>query len=166
MLYLLDANIFIQAKNFHYPFDVFPGFWEWMKRDMDAGIIGSVVPVFQELINGNDELVTWTKDCEACGCFLNVDDVNTQTKFADIANWATDPVHNFKQTALQEFLSVADSWLIAKALSTQAKIVTLEKYDVNCKKRILIPNVCNAFGITYINTVDLIRDLGIKFGLQ
>lgn len=138
--YLLDANIFIQAKNFHYPFDVFPRFWEWLKRDMEAGVVVSVEPVYQELIKGNDDLVDWTKARKECGCFLPVDDIKTQEKYTEIASWAIDPTQCFKQTAQQGFLQVADSWLIAKAICMGTSIVTLEKYDANCKKRILIPN--------------------------
>ena len=28
--YLLDANVFIQAKNLYYGFDFCPAFWEWL----------------------------------------------------------------------------------------------------------------------------------------
>ena len=28
--YLLDANVFIQAKNLHYGFDFCPAFWDWL----------------------------------------------------------------------------------------------------------------------------------------
>ncbi len=28
--FLLDTNIFIQAKNLHYGFDFCPAFWEWL----------------------------------------------------------------------------------------------------------------------------------------
>ncbi len=30
MRYLLDANVFIEAKNLYYAFDICPGFWTWM----------------------------------------------------------------------------------------------------------------------------------------
>ena len=30
MAYLLDANVFIQAKNLHYGLDFCPAFWEWL----------------------------------------------------------------------------------------------------------------------------------------
>ena len=30
MAYLLDANIFIQAKNLHYGLDFCPVFWDWL----------------------------------------------------------------------------------------------------------------------------------------
>ena len=30
MAYVLDANVFIQAKNLHYGLDFCPAFWEWL----------------------------------------------------------------------------------------------------------------------------------------
>jgi hypothetical protein len=27
--YLLDTNVFIQARNLHYGFDFCPAFWDW-----------------------------------------------------------------------------------------------------------------------------------------
>ena len=30
MACLLDANVFIQAKNLHYGFDFCPAFWDWL----------------------------------------------------------------------------------------------------------------------------------------
>jgi len=30
MAYLLDANVFISAKNLHYGMDFCPAFWEWL----------------------------------------------------------------------------------------------------------------------------------------
>jgi hypothetical protein len=29
-MFLLDSNVFIQAKNFYYGFDICPGFWKWL----------------------------------------------------------------------------------------------------------------------------------------
>jgi hypothetical protein len=30
MAYLLDANVFMQAKNLHYGMDFCPAFWDWL----------------------------------------------------------------------------------------------------------------------------------------
>lgn len=163
--YLLDANVFIQAKRFHYPFDVFPGFWEWLERDMEAGILASVDPVHKELTEGNDELVQWACDRQAKGCFLAIDDDKTQMCYGELASWVVDPIQQFTQPAYEQFLAVGDSWLIAKALSLPAIIVTHERYDANCRKRVLIPNVCRSFGIECIDTIELIRRMGTKFRL-
>jgi hypothetical protein len=38
--YLLDANVFIQAKNLHYGFDFCPAFWQWLIERHAAGIVG------------------------------------------------------------------------------------------------------------------------------
>ncbi len=37
MAYLLDANVFISAKNLHYGLDFCPAFWDWLIRENGAG---------------------------------------------------------------------------------------------------------------------------------
>ncbi len=165
-LYLLDANVFIQAKRFTYPFDLFPGFWEWLDREFDNGQVDSIYPIYQELTAGEDKLSDWAKERKESGWFMKVDDEPTQLSLARVASWAVDPVNGFKTTAYEEFLDVADSWIVAKAISENATIVTHEIYQANAKKRILIPNACKAFDVPYINTVELIRRTGARFGLS
>ena len=45
MAYLLDANVFIQAKNLHYGFDFCPAFWDWLIRQNQAGEVFSIEKV-------------------------------------------------------------------------------------------------------------------------
>ena len=59
MVYLLDANVFIQAKNLYYPFDVCPGFWDWLIAQNAAGNLFSIEKVGDELGAGSDELTVW-----------------------------------------------------------------------------------------------------------
>lgn len=54
--YLLDANIFIQAKNLHYGFDFCPAFWDWLVVQNEAGKVASIEKVGDELRAGNDVL--------------------------------------------------------------------------------------------------------------
>lgn len=58
MAYLLDANIFIQAKNLHYGFDFCPAFWDWLIQKNQQGQLFSISRVGDELIAGNDTLAT------------------------------------------------------------------------------------------------------------
>lgn len=69
--------------------------------------------------------------------------------------------HHFKPMAIQEFLTadLADPWLVAYAKANNCTIVTYEKSEPNRKSRIKIPEVCNQFGVRYINTVGLLREL-------
>jgi hypothetical protein len=50
MAYLLDANVFIAAKNNHYGFDFCPAFWEWLDAANGFGTVQSVERVYDELI--------------------------------------------------------------------------------------------------------------------
>jgi len=60
--YLLDANVFIQAKNLHYGFDFCPAFWEWLVVQNGAGTVASIEKVADELASGEDDLTSWAKD--------------------------------------------------------------------------------------------------------
>lgn len=59
MTYLLDANVFIQAKNLQYGFDFCPAFWDWLDEQSEAGHVGSIEKVLDELKAGGDDLSTW-----------------------------------------------------------------------------------------------------------
>ncbi len=54
--YLLDTNVFIQAKNLHYGFDFCPAFWQWLVEQNEAGRVASIEKVGDELRAGDDEL--------------------------------------------------------------------------------------------------------------
>lgn len=57
--FLLDANVFIQAKNLHYGFDFCPAFWDWMVAQNANGTVASIEKVSDELVGGGDELSDW-----------------------------------------------------------------------------------------------------------
>ena len=49
MAYLLDANVFIQAKRLHYGMDFCPAFWRWLEQENVAGRVFSIEKVADEL---------------------------------------------------------------------------------------------------------------------
>ena len=58
-----------------------------------------------------------------------------------------------KAGALEEFLGGADPWLIAKALTNpEAVVLTHEKLNLQLRRKYSIPNVCQFFGMTCIDT--------------
>lgn len=61
MSYLLDTNVFIQAKNLHYGFDFCPAFWDWLDQKHATGDVRSISLVGDELMNGTDALADWAK---------------------------------------------------------------------------------------------------------
>ena len=55
MIYLLDANVFIQAKNLHYGLDFCPAFWEWLVVNNQDNRVFSIEKVGDEINAGEDE---------------------------------------------------------------------------------------------------------------
>ena len=45
MAYLLDADVFIRAKNLHYGLVFCPAFWEWLVIENSAGRVCSIEKV-------------------------------------------------------------------------------------------------------------------------
>lgn len=60
-----------------------PGFWEWMDAVCD-GDVASIVSVRDEMTGGKDQLADWAKDRKDAAWILAVDDVDTQSNFAEI----------------------------------------------------------------------------------
>jgi hypothetical protein len=72
MAYLLDANVFIQAKNLHYGLDFCPAFWEWLIANNSAKRVFSIEKVADEIAAGADELSDWASQ-RGPGFFLKPD---------------------------------------------------------------------------------------------
>ena len=83
MIYLLDANTLIEAKNRYYQMSICPGYWDWLLRANQAGKVHSIRSVRDELQRGNDALAVWAK--EHAPLFLDESDHATQTAFAEVA---------------------------------------------------------------------------------
>ncbi|MEL7222217.1 MAG: DUF4411 family protein [Bacteroidota bacterium] len=161
--FIVDANFFIQAHRVAYPMDVFPIFWEKVSELARQGKIVSLDKVRDELYKNPDELTSWCKEA------LPTDFFEDHTKFineySQIINWANTRINHYKPAALAEFLHAdeADAWLIAFALNQNIQLVTHEVSAPNSKKKIKIPDVCNIFSLSYCNTIELMRQLGVTF---
>ena len=125
-----------------------------------SGQIASIVSIKAELCRGNDELTTWAKAIET-SWFLDESDEETQLNFIEIVAHVSNS--DFRQPAIADFLSGADPLLIAKAKAIGAKVVTQEKSVPSSKKKIHIPDVCDHFGVKYLDTYDLLEDLRARF---
>lgn len=158
--YLVDSNVLIQAKNMYYRMDFCPGFWEWFSNSVDEGKVKSISFVKEELEKGNDELKSWIKTLS--NCFLHVDDKQTQKFYEDIINYVMKS--NYKDSAKNDFIQIADPWIIAKAKAIEATVVTHEKHlDPNIKKKVKIPNICKEFHVPYIDTFDMLQNVSARF---
>lgn len=139
MNHLLDANTLIEAKNRYYGMTICPGFWQWLLLKNETLALSSIAPVMDELTKGNDELADWAK--ENAGFFHITNDDVTQEACAQVAGVVADQAPSMKVGAMEEFLAGAASWLIAKAITTGATLVTHEVLNREAKRKFVIPNV-------------------------
>jgi len=164
MIYLLDANTLIEAKNRYYRMTVCPAYWAWIQRSQGAGIVSSIDFVGDELKRGNDELAAWAKD--RSDLFLHVSDDLTQQAFGAVAAHVAAQAGDMKAGALDEFLAGADPWLIAKAMALKnAVVVTHEQFNLQMRRKFSIPNVCHHFGVQWIDTFELLSRTDARFVL-
>lgn len=163
MSYLLDANTLIEAKNRYYQMSFCPGYWTWLTRTKKAGRLSSVESVSVELRRGNDELAKWV--ATQADMFMPESDEATQVAFAEVAAYLASQATKMKVGALDEFLSGADPWLIAKARVTRQTVVTHERLNAANQRKFLIPNVCLHYGIECINTFDMLDRLDARLVL-
>ncbi len=163
MPYLLDANVFIEAKNRYYHFNVCPGFWDWLEKANKKGIVYSIDKVKTELISGNDELSEWAKEKNS-DFFIDEITDELQNALGNIAEW-TIKNQKYESSAKHTFLASTDYYLIAYAMALNYTVVTHEKYS-NSRKKIKIPNVCLSFKIQTVTTFEMLMKEGVKFILQ
>lgn len=161
MAYLLDANIFIQAKNFHYGFSFCPAFWEWLIVKNSALSVFSVSKVGVELKRKKDELSEWASNLGK-DFFLDPD-VEVIARLSELSLWATK--QDFMESAVAEFFESADYYLIAHALAHNDIVVTHE-VGSNSKKRIKIPTACEALHVPILNPFEMLRREHAEFVLN
>lgn len=160
MTYLLDANIFIQAKNLHYGLDFCPAFWEWLLERNGASRVFSIEKVGDEIEAGADELADWA--AQRGPVFFLKPDTAMLPSLGTVSAWVTG--QNYEPAAVNTFLQVADYYLVAHALAHEYVVVTHEVAAASTKK-IKIPNVCIGLGIKFMSPFEMLRHERARFVL-
>ncbi len=161
MTYLLDANVFIQAKNLHYGLDFCPAFWEWLIQSNKSKKVFSIEKVGDEIDAGEDDLAKWAKKLGSA--FFLKPDATVLPALASVSTWVTN--QNYESAAVSTFLQVADYYLIAHALAHKLTVVTHEQPAASTR-RIKIPNVCIGLGVKCITPFAMLRQEHARFILE
>lgn len=157
MLYLLDANVFITAKNTYYPIDRVPEFWEWLIHQGEQGNVKIVQEVYDEIHGGNDDLSLWAKEDEVVNALIlgeavDIDLVREVTEQGYAGDLTDDEVEKIGR----------DSFLIAYALvDIENRTVVTTEVSSTKKQRAnrRVPDVCNDFNVKCVDTFRLTNDL-------
>ena len=161
MRYLLDANVFIQAKNLHYGFDFCPAFWEWLIDANARECVFSIEKVRDELLAGGDELAEWASN--RAGRFFLSPDEKVLAAFSEVSGWAT--AQDYDPAAINIFFQDPDYYLVAHALAHDFAVVTHE-VPAHTRKKLKIPNACIGLGIRHMTPYEMLRRERARFVLE
>lgn len=162
MAYLLDANVFIKAKNDEYGFDLCPGFWDWLDLENAKGDVFSVDHVRSELLAHDDELAAWARG-HGEEFFLPPDQA-VLDKVAALSEWAITA--NYTSAAKNAFVEGgADIFLVAHSMAYAQTVVTLEVADSK-KNRIKIPEAAIPHRVRCIRPYVMLRTERARFVLD
>jgi hypothetical protein len=146
-IYCIDTSCLIAAWDERYPIDNFPNLWRLMESAIQAGRIIAPRAVHDETEKKSKELHAWLADRKQV--FWELDEPTQREVKAVLA---THP----RLVAEKKQRFAADSFIIATAKLLQLTIVTEERPTGNLN-RPNIPDVCGAYGLSYINLLQLIR---------
>ena len=164
---VFDSDVFIAAKNAYYAFDICPGFWRGILRAFQRGSVRSIDRIKNELLLGRKEedLVQWVRDEVPAAFFHDSNDSDVSAAFAEVMLWVQRNGQYFDR-AKAKFATEADGWLVAYAMVHRTVVVTNEQPRPDSRNRVLLPDVCVQFQVPYKDTFAMLRDLGVRFGLE
>ena len=158
-MYLIDSNVFMQAANSYYAFDLVPAFWTWVEGKLGTDLF-TIEPVKEEVLAQNDALATWFKSVDDPSWVLDVESDGIQLQMPVITQHCVD--YGYKLNGISKFLSGADPWVIACAREMNWNVVTHEEPNPMTKKRVKIPDVCASLGVKHVTGFKMLRDLGFS----
>jgi len=162
--YLLDSDVFIAAKNSYYAFAICPGFWDSLIHHQGLGNVCSIDRVKSELLAGRktEDLVQWVKNEVPSAFFMETGEQAVANSFGQVMLWVQRNPQYFNQ-AKAKFATEADGWLVAYAMVHGMTVVTNEQPRPKSRNRILLPDVCSQFNVTYRDTFAMLHELAVRY---
>ena len=160
MLYLLDANVLIDANRDYYPIERVPEFWDWLLNKAGEGRLKVPLEIYEEVVDGTGDLVDWLKDNRA----VMVLEESVDQGFVVIV---TEGGYALDLTDDEVEKLGCDPFLIAYALADLAHrcVVTTEVSRPRRRRANRhIPDICREFNIHCCDTFELVRALDFRTG--
>jgi len=159
MMYLLDANILMEAHDTFYPVDRIKPFWDWVHAQAEAGLIKMPLEVHAEF-TGDGLHVQWinTPDVKAALVLDEAADPALVQHVIDNGYQGTDPAFD----DIQHTKYGQDPFLAAYALVDPAHRTVVTRERSKRSKRLgatKLPDACDDLGVYWIDDFRLYRDL-------
>jgi len=157
LLYLLDANVLIDASRDYYPLQRVPEFWEWLQNAGENSHTRIPHEVYKEITDGTDDLATWAKKGHIKTALLFQEEVDSA-----LVSHATDRGYASDLTDDEVVKIGRDPFLIAYALSdSENRFVVTTEVSKPKRRRANrhLPDVCRDLGVACCNTFEFLRAL-------
>lgn len=164
--FVLDADVFIAAKNAYYAFKICPGFWSAIVHAHSEGRTHSIDRIRNELLTGREEedLVQWVKTDLPGAFFHDTNSGAISGAYAEVMLWVQRSQQYFDR-AKAKFATEADGWLVAYSMVHGTEVVTNEQPRPDSRSRVLLPDVCAQFKVPYRDTFFMLRELAVRLDL-
>ena len=158
VLYLLDANVPIDANRDYYPIDRVPEFWEWLVDMGNRGQVKIPQEIYEEVVAGTDAVAGWLKEYADA---MRIEEQVSQELVTQVieqgyaADLNDDELEGIGQ----------DPFLIAYALANPGnRVVVSNEISKPTRQRgnRHVPDVCQDFNIRCVNAFALIRELDFR----
>lgn len=161
MLYLLDANVLIDANRDYYPLARVPQFWEWIAAHAAAGNVAMPVENYDEVIAGNeDELAVWLRRTDIKDVLVLREESDAVLVSRVVAEGYAPNLTDVELEAIGN-----DPFLVAHALAgypDRCVVTTERSRPGRTRHNRHVPDVCRTFGIDCCNTFELTRRLDFR----
>jgi hypothetical protein len=157
MLYLLDANVLIDANRDYYPLERVPEFWNWLHQAAAAGNVKVPLEIYDEITAGSGDLVDWLKQGQ-----IKQDLVFDEDPDPDLVDRVVSTGYAANLSDLEVNELGRDPFLIAYALAKPDErwVITNEASKPKRQRSNRhIPDVCKTLHVSCDNTFFLIRTL-------
>lgn len=165
MIYLVDANVVMQAANTYFRHSWVPEFWAWLRHHGDLGNIKMPLEILQEIKDGSqnsakDELFAWASDKGNRAAILLADSVSPQ-----LVTTVIEKGYALGLTDVQQQMIGQDPFLVAHALKDLSNrcVVTHEVSRPNtAAHNRKLPDACNSVGVSHCTPFQMMQALGFK----
>ncbi len=161
MLYLVDANVLIQANEDYYPLDRVPPFWDWLIEQGSAGNLKMPYEIWDEIAGSakGTPLRDWVNESEVQEALILDEEVNQ-----DNLNTVIDTAYAPDLTDDELIQAGRDPFLIGYATMGPDRAVVTKEVSKNTQRRgkRRVPDACNDLGVLWMPDFRLYRELDFK----
>lgn len=161
-VYLLDANVLIDAHNKYYPVDMVPEFWDWLLHCASQGKLAMPIETFEEVRGGDrakkDLLNQWLYRSDVASALVLDEEVDQDFLIQVLNAYAPDLDDNEVEQLGR------DPFLIAYGLGGDCRCIVSNEVSKPSKQRAnrKVPDVCRSVGVNCSDTFAMLRQLGFS----